>query len=205
MIHNLIRNVINDMWPTLTITSVTLITVRFAYLKNHRSSFTFHQEFWYLMSILYMLLLYQLVTKVDYSLRGGINIVPFTEIMRYDIKDQLFISNVLGNIILFIPFGYMISSYIKPKKMWTNMLIAIIVSTTIEVVQLNIGRSFDIDDILLNTIGCIIGFLIYIGFKAIGNHLPEFLKSDWFQNLLCCLIIILMVIYILRFMGIVII
>ncbi len=205
MIHNLIRNVINDMWPTLTITSVTLITVRFAYLKNHRSSFTFHQEFWYLVSILYMLLLYQLVTKVDYSLRGGFNIVPFTEIMRYDIKDQLFISNVLGNIILFIPFGYMISSYIKPKKMWTNMLIAIIVSATIEVVQLNIGRSFDIDDILLNTIGCIIGFLIYIGFKAIGNHLPEFLKSDWFQNLLCCLIIILMVIYILRFMGIVII
>lgn len=202
MVYDLLKSSLINMWPSLVIVTVTLITIRFAYLKNHRDSFCFHEEFWTLVSIIYMLLLYQLVTRVDINVSSGINIVPFTEILRYDLHSELFIYNVLGNIALFMPFGYIIASYVKPKKIWTNMLIAIIVSGTIEFVQLNIGRSFDIDDIILNTLGCIMGFLIYIGFRAIGRHLPNFLKSDWFNNLICIIISICVILYVLSIMGI---
>ena len=203
MVYDLFKTNIINMWPSLVIVAITLITIRLAYLKNHRSSFCFHKEFWSLLSIIYMLLLYQMVTRVDINVSSGINLVPFTEILRYDINSELFIYNVFGNVALFLPFGFIVASYIKPKKFWTNMFIAIIVSGTIEVVQLNIGRSFDIDDIILNTVGCIIGFLIYVGMKAAARHLPNFLKSDWFNNLICIIITICIVIYAINIMGIV--
>lgn len=202
MVYDLLKSSFINMWPSLVIVTVTLITLRFAYLKNHRDSFCFHKEFWTLLSVVYLLLLYQMVTRVDVNISSGFNIVPFTEILRYDLNSELFIYNVLGNIALFVPFGYIVSAYIKPKKMWTNMFIALIVSGTIELVQLNIGRSFDIDDIILNTVGCIIGFLIYVGCKAICRHLPNFIKSDWFNNLICIIIAICIGMYLLNIMGI---
>jgi len=203
MVYDLFKSSLINMWPSLAIVSVTLVTLRMAYLKNHRDSFKFYEEFGTLLSIIYMLLLYQMVTRVDINVSSGINLVPFTEILRYDLNSELFIYNVLGNIALFMPFGYIIASYVKPKKIWTNMIIALIVSGTIEFVQLNIGRSFDIDDIILNTIDCVLGFLIYVGFKAIARHLPNFLKSDWFKNLICIIIAVCITLYILNVMGIV--
>ena len=48
----------------------------------------------------------------------------------------------------------------------------------LEFVQLNIGRSFDVDDIILNVLGGIIGYLLYIGLTAIHNHLPKVLQKE---------------------------
>ncbi|MBQ6840616.1 MAG: VanZ family protein [Bacilli bacterium] len=202
MVYNLFKSSLINMWPSLVIIAVTLTALRVAYLKNHRDTFCFHEEFWTLVSILYMLLLYQMVTRVDINASSGINIVPFQEILRYKFDSELFIFNVIGNIALFVPFGYIIGTYVKPKKIWTNLVVALVVSGTIEFVQLNIGRSFDIDDIILNTVGCIIGFLIYVGFRAVGRHLPNFLKSDWFNNLICIIIVACIGIYVLNIMGI---
>ena len=175
MIYDLIKSSIYNIWPSLVIVSVTMIVLRFAYSTNHRDNIYFYKEFWTFIGVLYLLLLYELVTRVDVNNFSGINLIPFKEIMRYEFGSKMFYISVIGNIALFIPFGFIISYYIKPKKIIPIIIIPLIVSFTIELVQLKIGRSFDIDDILLNTIGCFIGYLIYIGFKAITNHLPDFL------------------------------
>ena len=47
---------------------------------------------------------------------SGINLIPFREITRYTIGSKLFFYNVIGNIALFIPFGYFVSDKIKAKK-----------------------------------------------------------------------------------------
>ena len=95
-----------------------------------------------------------------------------------------------------------VSSYIKAKKVSHILIVSIITSFTVEFVQHYIGRSFDVDDILLNTIGSICGFLLYIGFSAIKNHLPSIFKSDLFYNILCILLCIVAVWYYLDIMGI---
>ena len=149
-------------------------------------------------------MLYELVTRVDYNtLGGGINITPFAEIMRYKITSEYFLLNVIGNIALFIPFGYIISKYIKPKNILYILLIALCVSTTIEIVQLNIGRSFDIDDIMLNLIGGVIGYLIYKFLDYIKEKLPSYLKKEWIYNILWILILVLSVLFLLNYYGIV--
>lgn len=203
MIYNLLKNSLINMWPSLVIISVALITVRLFYLQSHKEPIKFYKEFWTYVGIVYMLLLYELVTRVDFNYNSGVNLIPFTEIFRYEIPSKLFYFNVLGNIFLFIPFGFIIASYIKPKKIWPNLFIAIIVSVTIEFVQVNIGRSFDIDDIILNTLGCLLGYIVYVAHSAILKHLPKIFRKEWFNNLVCVIIIAVIFLYILKLMGVI--
>lgn len=202
MIWNTIKGVILDNWPILTIFLVTMCTMRFFYLKNHREKICFYKEFLSILGIIYIFLLFQLLTKVELNSGGGYNLIPFTEILRYEFGSKLFIYNVIGNICVFIPFGFIVAEYIKPKTIMAPLLISLIVSSTVEFVQLNIGRSFDVDDILLNIVGCVGGYLIYIGLSAIRNHLPKAFQSDGLYNAICLLLIVLVLFYVLKMMGV---
>ena len=203
-LKEIITRSMTQMWPSLAIVCVALVCIRIEYFRTHSDHFHLYKEFWFLIGIIYLLLLYNLVTNVDFNTyHGGFNIVLFREITRYGFNSPQFYINVIGNILLFVPFGYIISSYIKPKNIWPSMVIAIIVSSTIELVQLKIGRSFDVDDILLNTLGCVIGFLFYVGWQAIARHLPDFLRSDWLKNLFCIIILGLLILSGLKAWGLI--
>ena len=68
---------------------------------------------------------------------------------------------------------------------------------------MNIGRSFDIDDIILNVCGGIIGYYIYKFKEKIKNIIPEFLKKNWIYNILWVLILILSSIFLLNYYGVI--
>jgi glycopeptide antibiotics resistance protein len=69
---------------------------------------------------------------------------------------------VAGNIAVFIPLGTYISVFKHDKRVITNLLIICIVSLFIEIVQglLGIGAA-DIDDLILNGLGGLVGILGY--------------------------------------------
>ena len=70
--------------------------------------------------------------------------------------------NVVGNIVIFIPLGTYLSLFKNDKRVITNLLFIFIVSLFVEIIQglLGIGAS-DIDDIILNCLGGLIGILGY--------------------------------------------
>lgn len=197
-----VQNAVNNTWPMLIIFVVIISTIRVTYLSIHKEKFIFYKEFLNLIFIIYVLLLYQLLTNVETNTTGGYNLIPFTEINRYEVGSRLFMFNVIGNIVIFIPFGYFVSGYIKASKVSHILAVSIISSLTVEIVQLQIGRSFDIDDIILNVSGAIIGFLLYIGLCAIKKHLPKFLQRDFVYNIICIMFTVLIVLYFLKLMGI---
>lgn len=197
-----VQNAVNNTWPMLIIFVVIISTIRVTYLSIHKEKFIFYKEFLNLIFIIYVLLLYQLLTNVETNTTGGYNLIPFTEINRYEVGSKLFMFNVIGNIVIFIPFGYFVSGYIKASKVSHILAVSIISSLTVEIVQLQIGRSFDIDDIILNVSGAIIGFLLYIGLCAIKKHLPKFLQRDFVYNIICIVFTVLIVLYFLKIMGI---
>lgn len=201
MILETLTDAILKVWPMLTIFLVIIVTIRLAYIKINHEKLVFYQEFLNLLFIIYILLLYQLLTSTELNKVSGLNLVPFTEIFRYEIGSKLFIFNVIGNIFIFIPFGYFVSGYVKATKFSHILFISLITSLTVELVQLQIGRSFDIDDIILNVTGSIIGFLLFIGITAIRKHLPKIFQSDLFYNIICILIMIVIVIYFTRIIG----
>ena len=69
-------------------------------------------------------------------------------------------------------------------------MVSIIVSLTAELIQSQIGRAFDVDDILLNVVGAIFGFMFYISVQAIKNHLPRVLQNNVFYNIIAILVLL---------------
>lgn len=193
MIKEAIMEVLPDVWPMLIIITVIISSLRITYLITKHKKFLLHKEIIYLLAVIYILCLFHVVTFQDINY-GESNFIPFKEIFRYSIGSNKFIKNVLGNIILFIPFGFLSSYLLKNRKLGVITILTIIASGTIETVQYYIGRVFDIDDIILNLLGGIIGFLIYIGIDAIRNKV-KVLKNDTVLDILIIIILVLAMIY----------
>ena len=195
MFSEAFHSIVNSALPMLIIFIVVICTVRISYIRSTNQKIILHNEIFNLPFIIYVLLLFELLTGTENSYGSGINNIPFKEIMRYEFGSKMFIYNVLGNILIFVPFGYFISRYVKPKKILPIIVDALITSVTVETVQLKIGRSFDIDDIILNIAGAIIGYFVYIAFDAIYKHLPKILQKDFIYDVISLIILTMFILY----------
>lgn len=156
--------------PTIIIALVVFISWRCVNYLTNDEELVFYREIMYASFLIYILCLFNVVTagEINSIYSEGFNLIPFKEIMRYKLGSRLFMTNVLGNIIIFIPYGFFINYFTKNKKLWVSILLGIFLSGTIEMTQYFIGRIFDIDDIILNSVGMLMGFLIYkLGSKIV--------------------------------------
>ena len=190
MIKNTIQSVINFTWPMIVISIVIIVSLRLSYLIKNKEKIVLYREIMMLVFIIYILCLFQVVTFQDDVSWASNNFIPFKEILRYKITNRLFIKNVLGNMIMFLPFGFFTSLYLKSEKITLPLLLTLIASLSIEIVQMIIGRVFDVDDIILNLIGGVLGYFIYSIFRNMSNHLPSFCKKEWFLNIVSVIILI---------------
>lgn len=98
----------------------------------------------------------------------SINLIPFYSIIEYlsassgNLKDFAF-ANVVGNILIFIPFGVYLPLLKNNKRVIINLLFIVVVSVFVEIIQglFGIGTA-DIDDIILNSLG---GWFGIVGYK----------------------------------------
>lgn len=198
MIKDTILEIFGGAWAMIVIFTVILSSIRITYLIIKREKFVLYKELTYLLFIIYLLSLFYIVTFQDDNY-GMSNLIPFKEIFRYKFTSRLFVKNIIGNILLFMPFGLFIAAYLDYKKIYPTIILSLISSISIEVVQLIIGRVFDIDDIILNVIGGTIGALIYVILDKIRDKLPNVLKREWFMNLMIILLLIAGIIYLTNF------
>lgn len=103
------------------------------------------------------------------------NLVMFQEIMRYynlGMRTEnwnLFVLNVIGNIVVFMPIGMFLPSlFSRCRNIIFTTILSLELSLCVEIVQLitKVG-SFDVDDLLLNTLGGICGFIVYMVYRGI--------------------------------------
>lgn len=66
-----------------------------------------------------------------------------------------------GNIAMFLPVGFLPGLLWRRWRWWKSLLLGFCASFTIEFVQFFIGRSTDIDDVILNTTGAVLGYAVY--------------------------------------------
>lgn len=196
-LDNTIRGVMEFTWPMIVICILTLSSIRITDIIKNKKEFVLYKEIFTLLFLIYIMCLFQIVTFEDQTLYiTGNNLVPFKEIMRYQIGSRLFIKNVIGNIVLFIPYGIFVSLYAKLDKLFHSLGLVMFASVIVETTQLMIGRVFDIDDIILNIIGGLIGYGIYRIMDRIGDSLPKVFKRTWFLNIITILLVIVFVGYI---------
>jgi glycopeptide antibiotics resistance protein len=88
-----------------------------------------------------------------------INLQPFLMFKQFQIGSY----QVIGNLIMLLPLGiYIPLLFPKLSGFFKVFIICLLVSISIELMQLITGvRSTDIDDVILNTSGAVVGYIIY--------------------------------------------
>lgn len=101
----------------------------------------------------------------DREVIRSINLIPFSTIHNYysDFSNHFIaLFNVLGNIIIFIPLGVYLKVFKKDIKFKNCVTITFLTSLCVEIIQFTFGIGIaDIDDIILNTIGGVVGLFVY--------------------------------------------
>ena len=183
-------NVIDTTWPIVIITLISVVSLRITYFIKTKHKFILYEELLSLLFIVYLLMFFQVVSYQD-VLSYGNNFIPFKE-LTYKLGSNLFYKNVVGNILLFMPYGFFTSYYLKLDKKRVAFFLILLMSCSIEVVQLIIGRCFDVDDILLNLIGGMFGYFIYRLLEIITDKMSRRTISTILIGLLIILIVILL-------------
>lgn len=96
------------------------------------------------------------------------NLVPFREIRRFwmyreQVGTYAWVSNLLGNVIGFLPFGYILPVIFRNLRNGGSIVFAgFLFSLLVETIQLvtKVG-CFDVDDLMLNTLGAWIGYAAF--------------------------------------------
>lgn len=122
----------------------------------------------YVIFLIYFLFLAEWYGRTGVSEEYRYNLELFREIKRFIVyREQLgtfaVLTNLAGNIVIFVPYGFFISMASRSRGFFKTLFFSMGLSLCVEITQLftRVG-SFDVDDILLNTIGGVIGYIIFL-------------------------------------------
>ena len=111
-----------------------------------------------LLLIEYIFLLF--CSTVIFRPTGETRQYDFHPFWSYD-RPDLLVENIM-NVVVFIPVGLLLGSAFKQMTWWKALLIGCSISISIQSLQFWFMKGFsEVDDVMHNTVGCIIGYIIY--------------------------------------------
>ena len=106
----------------------------------------------------------------------GLNFIPLIDIINSPIS---YLKNTILNILLFVPLGFLLPTIWNEYRSAKKTLIAGFgISLIIEIIQIFTFRLTDVDDLITNTVGTILGYYLYSRFsERLHLKLPELNKK----------------------------
>jgi glycopeptide antibiotics resistance protein len=173
------------MLPFMLISLLPLIAIRLCVYEYFRKHFiktnVCHEVLFFLFALTLVGVSSQTVfNSFEAALtQGRINLVPFASIakyvryfMKYGLRDIVSI-NLIGNIAVFIPFGLFPPLLWRKFGFFRTIMLGASISALYEIIQLGQNRTTDIDDLILNTLGTAVGFLLYLLIKSLPCKVDE--------------------------------
>lgn len=164
---------------------VPILIIRKLYFKKKRITYSWKYELADICFIFYMLCLFQITAfrfggigwNLDNMLSRmtRVNSIPFVVLWRWVIYGtwwHLFY-NVIGNCLWFIPFGFLLPAIYSEYRRygWLVIFMGMIVSMIIEILQFILCTGVtDIDDVIFNTLGTAVGYLIWYVVDALRKN-----------------------------------
>ena len=194
-----IMKYISNMFPYMLI-SLPIITVvrcvRVKAMRKHSSKTSIYHEIGIVLFVVFLVGLASqtIIPKIEFGNTnqfivgydmGNINLIPFKVITEtytavfVDGYFNYFLINFVGNIVMFMPIGFFVPLLWQNISFKKAIVIGALSSLFIEICQLPQARGTDIDDIWINTLGCILGFGVYIAFK---KCIPLFVQKFKVSN-----------------------
>ena len=101
-------------------------------------------------------------STVIFRATGETRQYDFHPFWSYD-RPELLVENIM-NVVVFVPVGLLLGIAFKQMTWWKALLIGCSISVTIESLQFFFMRGFsEVDDVMHNTLGCLIGWLMVKG------------------------------------------
>ena len=142
----------------------------------------------YIAALVYFLFFAETMGRADLNRTYHYNLILFKEIKRFIVyREQLGAAaffNLGGNVLIFVPFGFLLPLMSRKLKGFFNVLLfSLELSLIVETVQLltKVG-SFDVDDLLLNTIGGMLGYGIYAVLQYIRDRRADRMREEKFEE-----------------------
>lgn len=121
----------------------------------------------YMFFLLYFLIFSDWYGRTNISREYRYNLVLFKEIRRFiEYREELgtfaVFTNLFGNILIFMPYGFFISMASRSRGFFMVLFYSFGLSLCVETFQIltKVG-SFDVDDLLLNTLGGVLGYILF--------------------------------------------
>ena len=125
----------------------------------------------------YFLVLCSTVFYRNVAEQARLELVPF---WNYELivswKDPRDFWEVVLNIVLFIPIGFLFKGINQGIRWWHVLIVGMMLSIVIEVSQYYLHRGLcETNDVIHNSLGCMIGYLLYKALKGTGGqvHVPQ--------------------------------
>lgn len=123
----------------------------------------------YFLVLVYVCFISEAYGRTELSDSYHYNLIPFREITRFYVYRDVvggraFVLNLFGNVIAFMPFGLFIPIlFTRGRRMSSILRMTFFLSLGIELIQLLTRTgSFDVDDLILNTLGGVLGYLLFM-------------------------------------------
>lgn len=95
-------------------------------------------------------------TVTSWHANPTFNLIPIIDIVNSPLD---YIRNTVLNIVLFVPLGFLLPTVWKEyRSLRTTALVGLMLSVLIEVLQIFTFRLTDVDDLITNTAGAVLGF-----------------------------------------------
>ena len=119
-----------------------------------------------------------------------LNLIPFQDFSARNMEGMVL------NAIMFAPLGFLLPAYFERYRHWGRTLAAgFLTSLTVELTQLFTFRATDVDDLIMNTLGTLVGFLLA---KLVLRRRTAVYrgKKDWLELVIVNGIVLLVIVFI---------
>ena len=119
-----------------------------------------------------------------------INLIPFQDFSPSNITGMVL------NTVMFAPLGFLLPAYFERYRRWGRTLAAgFLTSLAVEAIQLFTLRATDVDDLIMNTLGTLAGFLM--AKLVFGHRIAVYRgRKDWLELLLVNAIVLMTIVFV---------
>ena len=170
--------------PYLLVAVPVYLLVRWLVLRKRNSKADLWRELWLLAGFCYLVVLLRVTVIPNWRILNmgdgtyrffigfgdplPVNWIPFQTVWMYLRGDlpvnpgdvvMMSFANLVGNVLLLTPMGFLLPLLYDRMRSWNKtLLLGVTFSLTLEMVQYFLGRTADIDDVLLNSLGILLGY-----------------------------------------------
>lgn len=128
-------------------------------------------------SLVVVRVVYFPMTIIFYDWHSRVNLIPFRSILQLigETAPTTAMENIGGNILMFVPAGLLLPLlFTRLRSLGALALRAAVISAVIELTQVfTRARAIDVDDVILNVLGAMIGYVLFALARAMAKGRPK--------------------------------